>query len=263
MSGPVPPDPALPDPASPDLASADLTSADPTSSASPETVPPRRARDSLNREVILDAALRIAERDGLDGLTFGALGRELGAHATAVYRHYRDKDELVLEMIDELRARSYGVHEPTGDWRADLRSLAGHIREHYHRYPRLAQQMSTRSTRRAIEFANVEFALDALGRAGLHDADAVLHLRLFGNYVRAMAAHEAAVGELEPDLRAKDFVRWQVDAVRLDPATFPGVTRLAPAMLAMDDPRVFDRGLELLLDAIEARGRLSAAGRPG
>ena len=221
---------------------------------------PRRPRDSLNREVILDAALRIAERDGLDGLTFIALGQELNAHATSVYRHYRDKDELVLEMIDELRSRSYGLHEPCEDWREDLRSLACHIREHYLRYPRLAQQMSARSTRRSVEFANVEFTLDALARAGLDDEDRVLYLRLFGNYVRAMASHEAAIRALDPDLRTKDFVRWQVDASGLDPAAYPSVTRLASSLLPMDDPRVFDVGLEVLIEAIATRGRLS---RPG
>jgi len=224
---------------------------------------PRRPRDSLNREVILDAALRIAERDGLDGLTFLALGHELGAHATSVYRHFRDKDELILEMIDELRARSYGLHEPGEDWRGDLRSLARHIHAHYLRHPRLAQQMSTRSTRRPIEFGNVEFALAALARAGLDDEDAVLYLRLFGNYVRAMASHEAAVRGLDPDLKAKDFVRWEIDAAALDPDAYPGVTRLASSLLPMDDPRVFDLGLEVLIEAIGERGRTSRSDRPG
>ncbi len=216
----------------------------------------RRPRDSLNRELILDAALRIAERDGLDGLTFIALGQELGAHSTSVYRHFRDKDELLLEMIDELRARSYGLHEPSGDWREDLRSVARHIREHYLRYPQLAQQMSTRSTRRQVDFGNVEFTLDALARAGLDDTDAVLFLRLFGNYVRAMASHEAAVRALDPDLRARDFVGWQLDAAALDPAGYPGVTRLALSLLPMDDPRAFDLGLDALIEAIEKRGRV-------
>ena len=221
---------------------------------------PRRPRDSLSREVILDAALRIAERDGLDGLTFLALGQELEAHPTSVYRHFRDKDELVLEMIDELRARSYGLHEPSDDWRAALRSLARNIREHYLRYPRLAQQMSTRSTRRAIELGNVELTLDALARAGLDDDDAVLYLRLFGNYVRAMASHEAAIGALDPDLRDKDFVRWQVDTAGLDPGVYPAVTRLASSLLPMDDPRVFDLGLDVLIEAIADRGRHSGPG---
>lgn len=221
---------------------------------------PRRARDSLNRELILDAAIAIAERDGLDALTFPALGRALDAHATAMYRHFRDKDELILEMIDQLRARSYGgMLHPSDDWRQDLRQQAHSIRDHYLRYAVFAQQMAPRSTSRAVEIANTEYALSALGRAGLDDAQAVLFLRLFGNYVRAMSSLEAAVGALDPELRAKDRVDWQMAMERLDPETHPSLARVGGRMLAYDDPRVFDLGLEAMFAEIE---RVAAANAP-
>src|ERR1700736_559912 len=82
---------------------------------------PRRPPDSLSREAILEAAEKIALRDGLSGLTFQAIGAELGAHPTSMYRHFRDKDELVLELVDGLPLRGYGGPAvPTDDWRADL-----------------------------------------------------------------------------------------------------------------------------------------------
>jgi AcrR family transcriptional regulator len=221
----------------------------------PGSQPPRRPRDSLNRAVILDAAIRIAERDGLDGLTFQALGQELGAHATAMYRHFRDKDELLLEMIDELRGRSYGdALTPTGSWQDDLRLQAHSIREHYLRYAAFAQQMSPRSTQRSMEIANTEFALSALTRAGLDDDQAVLYLRLFGNYIRSMASLEAAVACLDPEQRTKDRIEWQVAVESLDPASHPILHRLGGRMLPYDDPRVFDLGLELMIAEIERIG---------
>jgi AcrR family transcriptional regulator len=217
--------------------------------------PPRRPRDSLNRAVILDAAIRIAERDGLDGLTFQALGKDLGAHATAMYRHFRDKDELLLEMIDELRERSYGgALTSTGRWQDDLRLQARSIREHYLRYAAFAQQMAPRSTHRSMEIANTEFALSALARAGLDDDESVLYLRLFGNYIRAMASLEAGVQSLNPGQRAKDRVEWQVASEGLDPAAYPILHRLGARMLPYDDPRVFDLGLELMIAEIERIG---------
>lgn len=218
--------------------------------------PPERARmprDTLNRAVIIDAGIAIAERVGLEGLTFQALGNELGAHATAVYRHFRDKDEFLLEVIDTLRERSYGdTLVSTGDWRQDLRSQAETIRRHYLRYAQFAQEMSVRSTHRKAEFGNVEFALDALRRAGLSPDDAVLYVRVIGNYVRAMSSFEAAVTCLDPELRAKDRMQMQVGSMALDPEQFPNLVQAAPALLAFDDPRVFDAGLEAILDAIEA-----------
>ena len=98
---------------------------------SDQTTAPARAaakrrlpRGSLSREIILAAATTIAQRDGLDGLTFQALGAELGAHPTAVYRHFRDKDELTLGLVDALNAEALAaLGEPTGDWVADLARL--------------------------------------------------------------------------------------------------------------------------------------------
>jgi len=213
----------------------------------------RMPRDTLNRAVIIDAGIAIAERDGLEGLTFQALGNELGAHATAVYRHFRDKDEFLLEVIDTLRDRSYGdTLVSTGDWRQDLRTIAASIRQHYLRYAPFAHEMSVRSTHRKAEFGNVEFALDALRRAGLSADDAVLYMRVFGNYVRAMSSFEAAVTSLDPELRAKDRVQMQVGSLALEPDQFPNLVHAASSLLAFDDPRVFDVGLEGILDAIEA-----------
>lgn len=215
---------------------------------------PRRARDSLNRSVIIDAAIRVAERDGLSGLTFQALGTELGAHATSIYRHFRDKDELLLEVIDTLRDRSYGeALVSTGDWREDVLLVAAQIRQHYLRYAPFAHDMSARSTHRRTEFLTVEFTLNALEQAGLPPEEAALHLRLLGNYIRAMASFEATVACMDPELRVKDRVHMQVDSQGLDPVEFPHLSQHASALLPLEDPRVFDLGLEAILDSIAAR----------
>ena len=239
--------------------SASPSSSDGRSSATSASRP-RKPRDSLNRAVIVEAAILIVERDGLDALTFQALGNELGAHATSMYRHFRDKDELLLEVIDSLRERSYGgALVSTGDWREDLRLQASHIREHYLRYAPFAHQMSVRSTHRKIEFSNLEFTLNALDRAGLPADEAVVYTRLLGNYIRSMASFEASVQGLEPDLRAKDRVQTQIDAMSLDPVEFPHLAGAATSLLALDDPRVFGVGLEAILDAIATVGEAHGA----
>ena len=80
---------------------------------------PRRARDSLSREIIVAAADAVVERDGLDRLTFQSIGEELDAHPTSIYRHFRDKDELLLALIDTLRApfvQRRDGRRPTTGW---------------------------------------------------------------------------------------------------------------------------------------------------
>mgnify|MGYP000005708036 FL=1 len=219
----------------------------------------RKPRDSLNRSVIIEAGLAVVKREGLSGLTFQALGDELGAHATSVYRHFRDKDELLLEIIDSLRENSYGSDlVTTGDWRVDLRVMATQIRDHYLRYAPFAHEMSLRSTHRKNEFVNVEFALDALDRANLSPDDAVIYLRLIGNYVRAMSSFEASVTCLDPELRAKDYLQMKSASMTLDQTEFPHLVKSATSLISFDDPRTFELGLNAILDAIEALGKKSS-----
>ncbi|MBU2668148.1 TetR/AcrR family transcriptional regulator [Actinoplanes bogorensis] len=217
---------------------------------------PRRARDSLSRDVIIQAAKTVAVRSGLEGLTFQALGEELDAHPTSIYRHFRDKDELVLELIDALRNESYGgKHVPTDDWRSDLKSLSDSIHQHYLRYPEFAQQMAARTTRRPTEFANVELALDALLRAGLPPTEAVLYLRVFGNFVRSLSSIEAAVTALPATLRRADEMAWRTSYAEVDPEQYPRIAQVAEHLHGIGDPTVYEEGIELLLDAIEQRAR--------
>ena len=219
---------------------------------------PRRPRDSLSREAILEAAEKIALRDGLGGLTFQAIGAELDAHPTSMYRHFRDKDELVLELVDGLRVRSYGgPATPTDDWRADLRMMAQRVRENYVRYAPFAQEMVMRTTRRQSEYSNVEFTLDALRRAGLDGEEAVVVQRAYGNFVRAVASLEAAFQALEPEVRRKDELAWQVEYRQLDPEKYPTIADLADLLPSVGSPVAFDTGLEMMLDAIELRAAKS------
>ena len=220
----------------------------------------RRPRDSLSREVILEAAEAIAVRDGIDGLTFAALGQELNAHATSIYRHFRDKDDLVLELIDLLRAKSYDKElTSTGDWREDLRFTAKAIHANYQRYPSLAHQMSVRTTRRPTEFRNVEFALDALRRAGLDDASAATTLRVFGNFVRSTSAMEASIRALPDKVRATDELAWEIEYRQLPVEEFPNINRMANGLMTVGDPQIFDEALEMMLDAIALRAQRQQA----
>jgi AcrR family transcriptional regulator len=52
--------------------------------------------------MILDAAVRLADRDGLEALTMRALAKELGTSGMAVYRYFEDKRALVDSMLDYL-----------------------------------------------------------------------------------------------------------------------------------------------------------------
>ncbi|MHC9046899.1 TetR/AcrR family transcriptional regulator [Microbacterium saperdae] len=213
------------------------------------TARPRRARDSLSREIIVAAADRVVEREGLDRLTFQSIGEELGAHPTSIYRHFRDKDELLLALIDTLRARSYsGGMVATEDWLADLRTQAHLIHDHYMRYPEFALQMALR---RPTDFSSMEFSIGALRRGGYGPEQAALYARALGQLIRSASSIQAALTALPADVQDADELTWQMDYRRLDPAEFPEITWAGESLPGVRDPRAWEAALDLLLESIE------------
>jgi AcrR family transcriptional regulator len=60
--------------------------------------PGRPAR--LSREAVVDAAEALIEREGIEALTMRRLAEQLSSSPMALYRHVRDKDELLMALID-------------------------------------------------------------------------------------------------------------------------------------------------------------------
>ncbi len=85
------------------------------------------ARRRLSRERVVAAALRIVDRDGLEGLTMRALGRELGVDPMAVYHWVANKDELLGLIVEAVYAEIPldPALLPGGDWRERFAYAAG------------------------------------------------------------------------------------------------------------------------------------------
>jgi len=221
----------------------------------------RRPRGSLNQRVILDAALAVSERGGLDAVTFQALGAELGAHPTAVYRHFRDKDELLLAMIDALHAETLAeLPGPTDDWAADLAAIANHTHAVFLRHPSVAAY-AYRTSRHEHEFQIVERIIDCLRRAGFNDADTARLYRVFGDFVLGYSALDAGLASLEPGIRGADLLAWEIQYRTLPADRYPGIAAVADALPALDDPENFSTAVDLMIEAIRARA--AAARDPG
>src|ERR687896_123729 len=81
----------------------------------------------LSEERIVEAALALVEREGWDGLSMRRLAQELDVWPMAVYRYFRDKDELLDAMLG---AAADGVTIPParGPWRKQMSDLLREVR---------------------------------------------------------------------------------------------------------------------------------------
>lgn len=83
------------------------------------------------------AAIDLADKRGLDAVTMRAVAAELDCTAAALYRHVKNREELVDFLRDEVLTERHEVG-PTGDWRADLRAFALSMLQLHASHPWLA-----------------------------------------------------------------------------------------------------------------------------
>lgn len=79
-----------------------------------------RPRVRLNRERVIAAAIALADKGGLDGLTMRRLGEDLGVEAMSLYNHVANKEDLVNGMVDAIFGE-IELPSHSDDWKTAIR----------------------------------------------------------------------------------------------------------------------------------------------
>lgn len=212
---------------------------------------------ALTPERIVDQALRLTEREGAQALTMRRLGDELGVDPTAVYRHFRDKDDLVLACLDRVIGEAYEGIAAGGiersDWRAVLRAVADASWASCQAHPAIYAQGFYRTTGGPGEQRMVELLLSSLATTGLSRAQTVVLYRAFVDSVLGLCGMEAASRSLEPAIAQKDATAWTRIYAVLPEAEYPAAREHAAELSAVTDRDVFDNATQAVISLIESR----------
>jgi AcrR family transcriptional regulator len=100
--------------------------------------PARGPKPTYSRAQITEAAIRIADAEGLEAATMRRIAAEIGAGAMSLYRYVPSRDNLVELMADRLMGEIDVTGMPSGDWRADLTRYADGLRAMWLRHPWIA-----------------------------------------------------------------------------------------------------------------------------
>jgi AcrR family transcriptional regulator len=90
------------------------------SSQRSEPAPPIERRPTLTRARVLQAAVDLADREGLEAVSMRRLGQELGVEAMSLYTHVRSKEDLLDGMAD-LVVGEAPIASASRPWKAELR----------------------------------------------------------------------------------------------------------------------------------------------
>lgn len=222
--------------------------------------PPPTQRTALSPARIAEAAVCIADAEGIDAVTMRALATALGVAPMAAYRYVSGKDDLLLLMVDHVYAE---LTAPTTDldWRSALRGLALDTRDMLLRHPWLTHLSSSRVMPMLTpnRMAVTEWALLALKGCDLPVDAAMVAAETLDTYTRGRTGAEVEIQRLMADRQVTDGHGLRVVlapqmAWLMDTGRYPTVRRhLIEASHKDDRRRQFEAGLDCVLDGIAVR----------
>lgn len=208
--------------------------------------------------MIVDHALELTEREGASALTMRRLGDELGVDPTAVYRHFRDKDDLILACLDRIVGQTYDEVAPTIealDWRDLLRRIAQECYAMCLSHPAIFTAAFYRTTGGPGERRIVELILRTLSGLGLSRAETVLYYRTFVDVMLGMCGTRAAVHALGPQLAEKDNTAWARIYARLPHDDFPAAREHGAELSSVSPEEIYTAATESVIALIAERVR--------
>jgi TetR/AcrR family transcriptional regulator, tetracycline repressor protein len=218
----------------------------------------RRARPPLSREAIVDAALRVLDRQGAAGLSMRRIAEELGTGPGAIYWHVENKEQLIQLVFDRVIAE-LPLPEPDPEgWQEQLKQAARDERAVMQRHPGIAQLSFGRVPIGPNAVRYFEWHLSVLRAGGVPDRIAALAGDLINLWVGAFA-YEESLGMRTPagsEAPVEDFIAEMREYLAALPADrFPNLVELADEIMAPGLDERFEFGLDILVGGLVARSQ--------
>jgi AcrR family transcriptional regulator len=223
--------------------------------------PRRGPRPRLSVDAVVEAAIAIADENGLDAVTMRAVADRVGSSPMTLYTYVPGKLELLDLMLDALYvAMPRPPWSRRQGWRRRLGAIAQANRALFASHPWAARVSTARPPLGPGLMAKYEYELAALDGLGLSavEMDASLGFLLAFVQSAAIAAQDAASTTVE----SGDDASWWAEVAPLlerlvDPAAYPLASRVGTAVgtelgTAFDPEHAYAFGLERVLDGLGA-----------
>lgn len=211
----------------------------------------------LDLDSIVDAAVELADADGLGKLSIRRVASSLGISTMSIYTHVENKEALLELMTDRVNGELAGDPPPSDDWRACVETMARENLELLLEHPWLVEQPPSRPPLGPGTIGKYERELGLFSALDVDDVSRDAALAFVLGFVRGVAHDRLA------SLRAtgSDATWWseQADALAaVMPADrYPLSVRVGAAVgeatnSAWSPDTAFEFGLARVLDGLAA-----------
>ena len=222
-----------------------------------------KPRALLSKERVLETAIALAQREGLETLTMRRLADELGAGAMSLYHYVPNKDELLDGMVDlvfeEIEPPSLGL-----DWKTAMRRRAVSTREVLNRHRWAVGLMESRTTPGPASLRLHDAVLGCLREGGFSIELTIQAYSVQDAYVYGFALQEKSLpfesaeeAAVVAEKQVREFAELagerQMAALAEEFPYLAEVVAGHVAKVGYDFAAAFEYGLDLILDALERR----------
>ncbi|MEU8251005.1 TetR/AcrR family transcriptional regulator C-terminal domain-containing protein [Nonomuraea sp. NPDC048916] len=210
----------------------------------------RGQRAGLTRQAILQAAVRLADQEGLAALSMRRIAAELGVEAMTLYHHVPNKNALLDGMVEQLLSETV---PPLGvsSWQESLREYAHSFLAVLSAHPNLIPLAASRPAMTPQNLRTMETVLESLRSSGFELTQAYDVVRSLAAFVLGhVAAHLDPIPACPPDQPRGRSI--DVDAYPL----------FFEALKKSDPISRFDFALEALLHGFDASRTASPSSGP-
>ena len=213
---------------------------------------PDSRRRALTRERVVAEALTVISADGAAALSMRGLAARLGVVPGAVYRHVRNKEQLLDLVVDGVLAEAGTRADPALPWAGQVKTLAHRLRAVLEDHPGIAALLKTRDPLGPHSLALAEAFLAPLQQTGLPARQTALAFSLIYDYTLGFALSDRTTVN---EQRVQDpATRRQLHAFfrSLPAGRFPALTALGEHVWADNRNQRFTASLDTLLAGIDA-----------
>jgi TetR/AcrR family tetracycline transcriptional repressor len=223
------------------------------------------AQKRLNRDELVTTALAVADAEGLEAVTIRRVAQLHGVTPMALYRHFEDKDGLLLALAERLLSGAVLPEPDDRPWHEQLREVLGSFVDALRPHPNAAllvfQGMVT--TEPGLDLT--ERTLELMTRGGMSvDRSAETASQILGSLVALAVAAPVPQPGPDPEAREDEARAKRATLLALSPRRYPHIVAAADTLAACSDPELyFDRGVDMIVTGIRdaARAEAAAAGR--
>ncbi|MFD0560573.1 TetR/AcrR family transcriptional regulator [Stackebrandtia endophytica] len=223
------------------------------------TPPERRARVELNLDRIVAAAIEIADRDGLAGISMARVAKHLGFATMSLYRHVGSKDELLTHLQDAALSPLPQIDTGQG-WRAGLAQWTHEWIAAYRRHPWVLDIPITTPPLMPNSLHWTDIGLSLLTDLPLMAFERLMTLSLLSDYARSQVSLQENIVRDESVPVNREHLFYEAALRDLaDRERFPALHELLatgsifemPGHPDEGDRFMLEYGLERILDGIE------------